>query len=116
MVRADKMLLSVAVRRELGVKEHDLSEAEILSQINDLNVSYLVVQPGFWNDLAVMQRFERVLAAGQFEAVARIATPNNVRAYETELVIYRNKTPSGRRAGPRKLDLPIINRSINAGN
>ncbi|WP_082552222.1 glycosyltransferase family 39 protein [Massilia sp. Root351] len=116
VVRADKMLLNVAVRRELGVKEHDLSEADILSQINALNVSYLVVQPGFWNDLAVMQRFERVLAAGQFEVVARIPTPNNVRAYEKELVIYRNKAPSGRRAGPRQLDLPIINRSINAGN
>jgi len=115
VVRADKMLLNVAVRRELGVKEHDLSEADILSQINDLNVSYLVVQPGFWNDLAVMQRFERVLAAGQFEEVARIATPNNVKAYEKELVIYRNKAPSGRRAGPRKLDLPIINRSIDTG-
>ena len=115
VVRADKMLLNVAVRRELGVKEHDLSEADILSQIHDLNVSYLVVQPGFWNDLAVMQRFERVLAADQFEEVARIATPNNVKAYEKELVIYRNKAPSGRRAGPRKLDLPIINRSIDAG-
>jgi 4-amino-4-deoxy-L-arabinose transferase-like glycosyltransferase len=116
VVRADKMLLNVAVRRELGVQEHDLSEADILAQIQGLNVSYLVVQPGFWNDLAVMQRFERVLAAGQFEEVARIATPNNVRAYEKELVIYRNKAPSGRRAGPRKLDLPIINRSIDAGS
>lgn len=116
VVRADKMLLNVAVRRELGVKEHELSEKDILAQIDGLNVSYLVVQPGFWNDLAVMQRFERVLAAGQFEEVARIATPNNVRAYEKELVIYRNKAPSGRRAGPRKLDLPIINRSIDAGS
>ncbi|WP_228894368.1 glycosyltransferase family 39 protein [Pseudoduganella aquatica] len=115
VVRADKILLNVAVRRELGVTEHDLSEDDILRQIQDLNVSYLVVQPGFWNDLAVMQRFERVLAQARFEVVARIPTPNNVKAYEKELVVYRNTAPSGRRAGPRKLDLPIINRSIDAG-
>lgn len=114
VVRADKILLNVAVRRELGVKEKELDEAAISERIDSMGVEYVVVQPGFWNDLAVMQRFERVIASGQFEEVARIATPANYPAHEKELVIYRNLHPVKQGGGQREIDLPIIGRTIQS--
>lgn len=112
VVRADKLLLSVSVRRELGVQEKELDEAAISQRIDSLGIEYVVVQPGFWNDLAAMQRFERVMASDQFEEVARIETPANYPAHEKELVIYRNRHPIKPGGGMRDIDLPIIGRTI----
>lgn len=114
VVRADKLLLNVAVRRELGVAEKQLDEAAISERIDNLGIEYLVVQPGFWNDLSVMQRFERVVASVQFEEVARIKTPANYRAHEKELIIYRNRHPVKPGGGLRAIELPIIGRTIES--
>lgn len=112
VVRADKLLLRVAVRRELGVQEKGLTEAEIGERINELGIHYVVAQPGFWNDLEVMQRFERVLGSRQFEEVARIPTPANFNAHEKELVIYRNLGPVREGSAQQEIDLPIIGSAI----
>ena len=112
VVRADKLLLKVAVRRELGVEQKDLSEGEIAARINQLGIHYVVAQPHFWNDLQAMQRFERVLASAQFEKVARIATPSNYPAHEQELIIYRNLGPVGDGHTQLNLDLSIIGRAV----
>lgn len=114
VMRADKLLLGVAVRRELGVEQKGLTEAEIAQAINANGVHYVVMQPGFWTDLEAMQRFERVMASAQFEEVARIATPANHKAHETELVIYRNKGPVAQRPQGKEIELKIINRRITA--
>lgn len=114
VIRTDKLLLNVAVRRELGVVQKDLNETEISYRINQLGVHYIVAQPGFWNDLLVMQRFERVLASSQFKEVARIPTPANYNAHEKELVIYRNLGVVNQGPAQLELDLPIIGRSIKA--
>lgn len=112
VVRADKILLRVAVRRDLGVEEKPLSEADIAEQINKLGVKYLVVQPGFWNDLPAMQRFERVIASAQFRQVARFDTPANYPAHEKELVIYENLGPVAKVPREQSIELPIINHTI----
>jgi 4-amino-4-deoxy-L-arabinose transferase-like glycosyltransferase len=112
VLRADKILLSLAVRRELGVEEKGLSEEEIAQVINASGVHYVVMQPGFWTDLEAMRRFERVLATPQFEQVARIPTPANHRAHEKELVIYRNLGPVAPKPEKLNIELKIINRSI----
>ncbi len=114
VMRADKLLLGVAVRRELGVEQKGLTEAEIAEAINANGVHYVVMQPGFWIDLEAMQRFERVMASDQFEAVARIATPANHNAHETELVIYRNKGAVSPRRHGTDIELKIIKRRISA--
>jgi 4-amino-4-deoxy-L-arabinose transferase-like glycosyltransferase len=113
VMRADKLLLGVAVRRELGVEQKGLTEAEIAQAINANGVHYVVMQPGFWTDLEAMQRFERVMASAQFEEVARIATPANYSAQENELVIYRNIGRVMPRQTGQTIDLKIINRSIS---
>jgi len=112
VVRADKLLLSVAVRRELGVKEKELSERDLANRINELGIHYVVAQPHFWTDLEAMRRFERVLASPQFKIVARIPTPSNYDAHEKELVIYQNLGKVGSGHTQLELDLPIIGRSL----
>lgn len=112
VLRADKILLSLAVRRELGVKEKPMTDAQLAQLINDSGVHYVVMQPGFWTDLAAMRRFERVVNSPQFEEVVRIPTPANFNAHESELVVYRNLGPVGPRPTQLNIELKIINRQI----
>jgi hypothetical protein len=115
VVRADKLLLNVAVRRELGVQQKAVTEDQLRADLNRLAVHYLVVQPGFWNDLPAMQRFERVLSDRQhFIEVARFKTPANFPAHESELVVYRNLQAADSAQGGQRIDLPIIQRTIQA--
>lgn len=113
VIRADKLLLSVSVRREIGVTQKNLSETEINEKINQLGIHYLVVQPGFWNDLDVMKKFENMLASGKFKEVARIPTPSNYESHEKELVIYKNLGEVNDHPSALELSLPIIGKTIN---
>lgn len=114
VLRADKMLLRVAVRRELGVEQKSLSEKEIAAHINQYGVRYIVMQPGFWDDLEVMRRFEAVLRSPQFIEVQRIPTPANYPAHEKELVIYENLAPVNTAPINLQIELPMINRTIQS--
>ncbi|MGZ3236392.1 MAG: ArnT family glycosyltransferase [Burkholderiaceae bacterium] len=114
VIRADKLLLSVSVRRELGVTQKNMSEAEINEKINQLGIHYLVVEPGFWDDVDVMKKFEHMLASGKFSEVARIPTPSNYHhAHEKELVIYKNLGEVNDHPSTLELGLPIIGKTIN---
>jgi hypothetical protein len=112
VLRADKILLSLAVRRELGVEEKPMTDAQLAQLINDSGVHYVVMQPGFWTDLEAMRRFERVVTSPQFEEVVRIPTLANYKAHEKELVIYRNLGPVGPKPEQLNIELRIINRQI----
>jgi hypothetical protein len=112
VLRADKILLSLAVRRELGVEEKPMTDEQLAQLINDSGVHYVVMQPGFWTDLEAMRRFERVVKSPQFEEVLRVPTPANHKAHETELVIYRNLGPVGPKPDKLNIELKIINRQI----
>lgn len=113
-LRADKLLLKVAVRRELGVEQKDYETQQIADMISRNGVHYVVMQPGFWTDLAVMKRFEDVMASAQFEPVKRIPTLSNFPAHEHELIIYRNKGDVANGPIKLELDLPIIQRKIDS--
>jgi hypothetical protein len=113
LVRADKLLLNIAVRRELGVIEKNISEAELGDQINRLGIHYVVSQPDFWTDLEAMKRLERLLATSQFKEVARFETPANYKAHEKYLVIYQNLGAVSDGKSGMRIDLPIIGKSID---
>ena len=72
------------------------------------------MQPGFWDDLEVMRRFEAVLKTPQFVEVQRIPTPANYLAHEKELVIYENLAPINTTPIDLQIELPMINRTINS--
>lgn len=113
VVRADKLLLRISVRRELGVEQKNLDEAEIRNLLGRLGAAYVVAEPGFWVDLPAMKRFESVLQSRFFKEVARIKTVANYPASDRELVIYRNLGPLAKGPVNLELELPIINRSIS---
>lgn len=112
VLRADKILLRIAVRRSLGVEEKLYSEEQIAELINQYGVHYVVAQTDFWTDLAPMARLQNVLHSGRFKPVARIPVHRNVPAEDNELVVYMNLGPVV--DGPKRLrlDLPIIGRTV----
>lgn len=111
-VRSDKLLLDVAVRRQLGVREHDLSEAQIRDLIRRLNVRYIVMQQDFWIDLPVMRRFQSVLESPSFVEEKRITVQANVPVEDKQIRIYRSRMPPVPARSSLRIGLPIIGRSI----
>ena len=90
VLRADKMLLRIAVRRELGVVQATLSEDEIAELLNSSGVHYVVAQPDFWIDLEQMARLQKVLLSDRFTEVARFPLRSNYPALDKEAVVYKN--------------------------
>ncbi|WP_144299643.1 glycosyltransferase family 39 protein [Elioraea rosea] len=110
--RADKLLLTVAVRRELGVGQREDTEEEILERIRDLGVSVVVAQRDFWTDLAAMARLQHVLDGPGFEEIGRIPVVANVPTEDRELRLYRIRGEVKPRPPSFTIDLPIIGRRI----
>jgi hypothetical protein len=109
VLRADKLLLRVPQRRELGLEELKVSEADTLDMINRFGVSYVVNQANFWDDLKNMQQLQHVLHSSQFRKVAVIPVSSNVNHEDRELEIYQNLAPAKVKVKERlKLELPII--------
>ena len=112
-LRADKLLLQIAVRRALGVKQKDYTEAEISDLLNRLGVHYVVAEPDFWIDLEQKARLQSVLHSDQFEEVRRFDMHANYPAQEKELVVYRNLGDVAEGPHDIVIDLPIIDRQIS---
>ena len=110
-VRSDKLLLKVAIERARGVKEADYTEEEIAKLIDGIGASYVVAQQGYWADVPVMARLQRVLDSPHFEKVKTVAFGPNPEHPNAFLNIYRNRSPVAPHGG-RTIDLPTIRRSI----
>jgi Dolichyl-phosphate-mannose-protein mannosyltransferase len=109
VLRADKLLLRVTQRRDLGLEELKVSEAELVDMINRFGVSYIVDQPNFWDDLKNMQELQHVLRSPQFRKVAVIPVLSNTDHLDRELEIYQNLAPVKFDRKERiRLELPII--------
>lgn len=111
-VRADKLLLEVAVRRELGVVQRGDTEEEILARLRALGVSVVVAQRDFWTDLEPMARLQRVLDGPGFEEIGRIPVETNMPQEDRELRLYRIVGEVRPRPRNLAIDLPIIGRRI----
>jgi len=107
-IRVDKLLLRVAVERERGVGEADLSEEQIAAFLRDFGVSLIIAQPGFWEDLGEMERFSRVLHGPEFERIAQFDITGSVAHTDKSIEIYKPTytVNSARRA--LQLEMPII--------
>src|SRR5208283_4393411 len=56
VIRADKLLLKVAIHRDLfGVQEFGVTEARFREMLGHYGVHYIVIEPDFWPDLKSMQ-------------------------------------------------------------
>ena len=107
VLRADKLLLKVKQRRDLGVSERNITEAETAEMLNLYGVSYVVDQPNFWDDLKNMQQLQRVLHTKQFRLVDTIAIVSNVGHLDRKLEIYQNLGPLNAHRERIRMELPM---------
>jgi hypothetical protein len=112
-LRADKLLLSVAVSRDLGVEQKAYSEAEIAALLDRDGVRYVVAQDDFWTDIPVMARLSTVLRSPHFEEVLSIPVVANVPTRDKMLRIYRNLGEVNANPGRIELDLPTVGRTVS---
>jgi 4-amino-4-deoxy-L-arabinose transferase-like glycosyltransferase len=113
VLRADKLLIRVAERRERGYVELPVTEEQTSEMLNRYGVTYIVDQPNFWDDLKNMQQLQRVLHGPQFRLVATIPVSSNQFHVDRQLEIYENLGPVNRNGGQRiRMDLPLVGASV----
>lgn len=109
IIRADKLLLNVAVERLRGVQQKDYDEAAIGDLIKRVGTDLIVVQPGFWNDLTEMARFEAVLQTTSFEKVKSFEITGAIGHYDGNRIdIYRPLYPVDKTSSALQIEMPII--------
>jgi len=113
IVRADKLMLQISVRRGLGVKQNIMSEAEIGQLLDGNGIRFVVAQPGFWNDLEAMRRFNDVLLSNHFQLVRTFPTPANYPSQEQELAVYRNLGRVAKGPIHMNINIPMISKVIS---
>lgn len=113
IVRSDKLLLRIAVRRSLGVEQKLMRADEIQSLLDGLGVQYVAAQPGFWTDLEAMRRFETVLHGSHFQKLRSFTMPANYPAQEKEIIVYKNRDAVSGKPKQLNIELPMIGKKIS---
>ena len=72
VVRAERLLTYYRINREFGVHEYNFDWPTILELLDQNNVSTLVIQRGFWNDIPTIDRLLRGITKEPFEQIASI--------------------------------------------
>jgi hypothetical protein len=107
-IRADKLLLRVAIERERGVGQADLSTDEIAEALRDYGVSVVVAQPGFWTDLREMARLSAVLHTASFRKIASFAITGSAAHPDHEIEIFQPTYALSMSRRRLQLDMPIV--------
>jgi hypothetical protein len=108
VIRADKLLLRVAIHRDLfGVKELGVAETKLKEMIERLGVHYIVIEPDFWNDLQSMQMLVQTLHEDQFKLLTTINAVNNREHNGSKLEIYENLAPISEGKRVLRVELPV---------
>jgi hypothetical protein len=111
-IRADKLLLRIAVERERGVAQANLSEQQIATFLRNFGVSLIIAQPGFWEDLREMARFSAVLHGPEFERVAQFDITGTVARTDRSIEIYKPTYKVEKTQRALQLEMPIIGDSF----
>ncbi|MCC7048378.1 MAG: glycosyltransferase family 39 protein [Alphaproteobacteria bacterium] len=94
VIRADKVLVQVRVERAHGITEAQMTDAEMLQKIRDLGLKTIVHHVGFWTDVPIIARFEKLLRTPAFTEIGRIPIAANFPTSDaTQLVVYRPNFP-----------------------
>ncbi|HZU88626.1 MAG TPA: glycosyltransferase family 39 protein [Stellaceae bacterium] len=113
VLRADKLLLRVAVERERGVKQASLDRQQIAGMLRAYGVGLVVVQPHFWSDLREMDRLAAVLHGGDFARVAEFTITGATHRGERVIEVYKPTYPVQERRRTLRLDMPIIGETFH---
>jgi len=112
-IRADKLLLRIAIERARGVAQTDSDEKQIAAALRDYGVSLVVAQPGFWTDLREMARLDAVLHTADFRRVASFPITATVAHTDPLIEIYEPTYPVQAARRVLGLDMPIIGQSFS---
>jgi len=113
VLRADKLLLRVAIHRDLfGVQELGVAEDKLKWLMGQYGVRYAVVEPDFWNDLQSMQMLVQVLHQDQFKQLTTISAVNSREHNDARLEIYENLAPISHGKNALKIELPVSGISV----
>jgi 4-amino-4-deoxy-L-arabinose transferase-like glycosyltransferase len=108
VIRADKLLLKVAISRQLfGVQEYGVSEAKFREMLGHYGVHYIVIEPDFWADLKSMQMLVGLLHQSQFRLMAKIPIVSNREHIHSGLEIYENMGPLSGGKNLLRVELPV---------
>jgi 4-amino-4-deoxy-L-arabinose transferase-like glycosyltransferase len=111
-IRADKLLLRIAVERVRGVGQANLDEKQIVDALREYGISLIVFQPDFWTDLREMARLSAVVHTPDFERVASFDITGTVRHGDNRIEIYKPTYPVEQTHRSLQLQMPIIGESI----
>jgi 4-amino-4-deoxy-L-arabinose transferase-like glycosyltransferase len=110
VARADKLLFRVAIERERGLEDRQVSRQALLKSFGEHAIRYVVYDPGFWQDLPSMAVLDALLKDEQhFEQVQTIALSANFEQADKQLLIYRF------RGELRQPPLPLSAELVGAG-
>ncbi|MGH6976761.1 MAG: ArnT family glycosyltransferase, partial [Stellaceae bacterium] len=112
-IRADKLLLRIAIERRRGVGEADYSQAQIAALIRNLGIDLVVAQDGFWTDLTEMHRLADVLTGPDFTPVAHFTIGGTMGRTDKSFTIYRPNYPVDQKRRTLELDMPIFGGRIS---
>ena len=117
IVRADKLLLNIAVFRPPAAAaqgiEKNVSRDEIRTMFHDYAIKYVVAERDFWVDLKPMRDLQDVLDSDEFTEIARLPVTANFAHTDREVRIYELRSPVSASPRPLRIDLPIINRTFD---
>jgi Dolichyl-phosphate-mannose-protein mannosyltransferase len=111
-IRADKLLLRIAVERIRGVGQADLDQKQIADALREYGVGLIVFQPGFWTDLREMARLSAVLHTPDFEPTANFDIKGSVPHTDNRIEIYQPTYPVEPARRALQLEMPIIGGSF----
>ncbi|MGH6984888.1 MAG: ArnT family glycosyltransferase [Stellaceae bacterium] len=111
-IRADKLLLRIAIERRRGVGEADYSQAQIAALIHSLGIDLVMAQDGFWADLTEMHRLADVLSGPDFTPVAHFTIGGTMGRTDKSFTIYRPNYPVEQKSRTLELDMPILGGKI----
>jgi len=108
VIRADKLLLRVAIDRHLfGVQDFGVSEVRFKNMLERYSVHYIVIEPNFWSDLKSMQMLLAVLHQDQFRLLTKIPVASNHERIRYNLEIYENTGPLSQTKTSLRVELPV---------
>jgi 4-amino-4-deoxy-L-arabinose transferase-like glycosyltransferase len=107
-IRADKLLLRIAVERIRGVNQANLNEKQIADALREYGVNLVVFQPDFWTDLREMARLSAVLHTPDFERVASFGITGTAPHLDNKIEIYKPTYPAEQLRRALQLPMPII--------
>ncbi len=94
IMRAEKLLVTYSIMREWGIRDRNLSSADIEALIDRYDISMVVLQPDFWTDQPSIARLQALVYSDRFQQVAEFPITSDAPSQRTTIKVFRNTRPT----------------------